>query len=345
MRYINYLLLFTGILLGTPSLHATVSTIQERTVTNECFQQELNGNYSKALVLARQAQQTTDVSRLENAVLEFGLSHRLFDANMTPRPKLLELLYLLGMEKNRTTLSHINEWTQQNLRRKGERWEKQSDKYESMRSQIMPQLSELGLVEAISPSFQTYDAAIVHGALIIRVRSRLHFLVEQWNQGIRFKHLYFLTGERLLEPKYESPDRLLSDTNSPLRIRPDWIPPTVMPKFENEMVEMVWDQSEIPADMRAAVSVHFISAPKQPGSTRAQTEDTILAWMKETHPTGRYLAVTEAPYLGRQDFLVRKHLNNKAGLDTAGYEAREETVSMAIMLDELSSWIYEYNRR
>lgn len=350
--------IITVFLLLTASLYSH-NDAQTFTTSEQTFALEQSGNFSAALNSARQslAQAANDdefhywsgnVSRLENLVLQKGLSLRLFDEHYSPRPQLMELFHLLGMPQNCLDITSINEWAQKNLLRTGERWQMQPGKYEYLREKIISLVADLGFLDRVESSFDLYDGALVHGALLMRVRSRLNCLVEQWKKGIRFTELYFLTGERPLDPIFECPLQLYHDELSPLKIRKDWTPPENPPQYESEMVMMVWEQSEIPEDMRQAVSVHLVNAPQKFDAIsdkwlRPNTEDTVKEWVKESPACGRYLAVTEAPYIGRQDYVVRMYLPSCIGLDTIGNEIKEEKRSMTIILDELARWIYCYS--
>lgn len=230
------------------------------------------------------------------------------------------------MDTTDKSISKINEWAQTHLLRQGERWEQQSDRFENLKPRILPILADLGFVDGTSASFKNYQGAIVHGALLSRVRLRLNTLVEQWNQGVRFNHLYFLTGGR---PLVESEKLALSE----------------QAKTENAMVELVWRQSDIPSDMRQQVQVHFINASMKQEAIghliRPITNDTIKEWLKTNPPTGLYLAVTNAPYTVRQNYLIRSFAPDTYQFDTIGAAASEQE-RMSIYLDEVARVIFAH---
>lgn len=109
----------------------------------------------------------------------------LFDQNYRPKAKLLKLLELAGMPQLET-ISQINEWAQNNLLRRGERWQEQTKRFEELKPKIKTLLSELGFLDQVPAHFTEYQGAIVHGGLLPRIRIRLQYLVEQWKQGVRF---------------------------------------------------------------------------------------------------------------------------------------------------------------
>ncbi|MBJ7450214.1 MAG: hypothetical protein JHC93_07655 [Parachlamydiales bacterium] len=352
-------------LLGMTSLYAgnQVTETQQyiRLSQNAIQQYEQSGEYATALKIARDGYEESlklglaheiasfskSVKRLEAELLALGSSRLLFDENYQPRAKLLQLLELVGMEplnESEKAILQINNWAQKNLLRQGERWQEQTSKFEALKLKIKPLLGELGFINASSPHFNEYQGALVHGALLPRVRLRLHYLVEQWKQGIKFSHLYFLSGERPLVAEQESEDLFMQDKDSPLKIRKDWSTPIRFPRTECEMMQLVWDQSEIPETMRKEVQVHFINAPmkidpKSEKLLRPTTDDTVEYWLKTAPPYGNYLAITNAPYTNRQDLVVRA-LAPYYGLDTICSGASEQE-KVATFLDELARFIFQ----
>ncbi len=342
----------------------TEPNIKESQSQIECY--EASGHYATALRIARQSceaslkqglsQEATNfsqiITRLETELLTFGSSRLLFDENYQPRVKLLQILELVGMEplnKSERAVIQINDWAQKNLLRRGERWDEQTQKFEALKPQIKPLLSELGFVEASTPNFKDYQGAIVHGALLSRVRLRLHYLAEQWKQGARFSHLYFLSGERDLED-HENKAALLDDRDSLLKIRKDWVPPQEFPKTECEMIQLVWDQAEIPQEMRQGVDLYFINAPKKTDpktgkkTIRPNTDDTVETWLKAKPLYGRYLVITNAPYTNRQDLVMRTIAPCQYGFDTIGPAASDQE-RVAIYLDELARFIFQTKQK
>lgn len=348
--------------LSTGPVVDTVRDIKD--YQNAMQQYEQAGNYASALEMARKGYEESrkqglsqaaedffkEIKQLEDKVLSLGFSRRLFDENGQPRPKLLQLLDLVGMPSlngSEPAIVQINTWAQQNLLRQGERWHEQTKKFENLEAKIKPLLVDLGFVDAVSPHFKEYQGALVHGALLSRARLRLNYLVEQWKSGVRFPSIYFLSGERPLEDQYENRSTLKEEGGSPLKIRKDWVEPLEYPKTESEMMQLVWEQSEIPEEMRKTVKVYFINAPmkKDPASgklLRPTTDDTVEAWLKSGPPEGNYLAVTNAPYMNRQDLVIRAIAPKKYGFDTVGSGASKQE-KMAIFLDELARSIFQVN--
>jgi len=298
-----------------------------------CIVYEDVGDYRKALAFA---QMPSDIERIEGKLLTLGSSKLLFDEDYQPRERLVVLLNHLGMSllnPFENAVVQINNWAQKHLLRRGERWEEQSERFEVLKPTIQPLLTELGFTDSTAAQFKTYDGAIVHGGLLSRVTMRLDYLVRQWNEGVRFSHLYFLTGDRPLDPAYEN---ALTLNQTPLTV-----------KTEMEMIELVWNLAEIPEAMRKEVKVHFIAAlmKKDPSSDkwlRPTTDDTVESWLKQEPLPGRYLAVTNAPYTNRQDLVIRGIAPKEYGFDTIG-PGCDEGEKVAIILDELARCIFQIN--
>lgn len=351
--------------IGLSSLYAENEQSWLENQLHEIRNTEQNGDYAKALQMARSACAQTmqkglvdqskkfaaEIACLENAHLKYGSSHLLFDQKFQPRKRLLVLLAYAGIDNanSKMSIGKINEWAQKNLLRSGERWEAQSTKFEAIKQNIFPILQSLGFVNEASPNFKEYQGAIVHGALLPRVRLRLQYLADQWKQGVRFSDLYFLSGERPLEPQHENKNTFENDGGASFRIRKGWAMPAETPKTECEMARLVWEQADIPEDMRKQVHVHFVNAPmkKDPKTDkplRPTTDDTVVYWLKLNPTHGRYLAVSNAPYTNRQDLVVRAIAPKEFGFDTVGSEASKQE-KMAIFLDELARLIFQVNQQ
>lgn len=261
-----------------------------------------------------------------------------------PKVELIQVMEIAGMKNPSISLEKINEWGQKNLLRKEERWSEQDAALEHLKDRITPLLAELGMKHATAPTRKEYQGAIVHGSTLDEVRLRLHYLIEHWKQGVRFEQLYFLTGARPLNMSIENSSICEKDDESPLKIRKGWTlssPPTT----EYEMVMMIWDQAEVPEDLRQSVTVEFVQAPmkQSPNSEKLErptTDDTVIHWLKNKPVQGSYLAVSNAPFTPRQDLVVRAFLTDEYELETIG-PALDNQLRVAIILDELGRLIYQ----
>lgn len=352
VSFLFYSFLFLLIFIG--GLFAAEDSLAS--LWQEVEEYEKEGHYVNALILAKQGrieikseeqekEFLSTKTRLEKAILQFGFSHLFFDEKAQAKPKLKELLCLAGMPPTFLSRKSINAWAQTHLLRKGERWEKQTEQFDANSSKMKVLLKELGFLKAVSPSFSSYEGALIHGGFLPRVRSRLGYLLEQWKKGVRFSHLYFLSGSRDLDPLYENEQTFSTSEDLSFLIQKGWSAPKEPPKTEWEMIKMLWEQVELPQDMRKQIQVDFIYAPKKQGPiqgkwVRPTTEDTVLAWLKTNPTPGRYLSVSNAPYLPRQDLIVRGLSPEKYGFDSIGPEA-EDQEKIAVFLDELARMIFQ----
>ena len=131
-----------------------------------------------------------------------------------------------------------------------------------------------------------------------------------------------------------------------MKIRSDWKPPQTLPKTESEMIKFVWDQSDIPQELREKVKVYFIVAPMQKISgtqnfRRPNTDASIKSWLEEHTPQpGTYLLVSNSQYMMRQALIARILLPEYCELEIVGDKA-SDCVSVGEFLDELARWIYQ----
>lgn len=235
---------------------------------------------------------------------------------------LLQILEITGMEplhNQEPMLDQMNIWAQKNLLRQGERWDEQTDRYEKLSSQLRPLLAELRFINQIVAPINHYQGALIHGSTVNTTKVRIQYLDSEWNRGVRFSSLYFLTGSRPLTAAERS-----------------FIPV----ETEAEMTQFLWNEMDISPDMKSQVEVFFINAPmKQNLSLRPTTEDTVNEWLKTSPPLGHYLAISNAPHIPRQDFILQTLAPKKYSFDTIGPGASENE-KMVIFLDELARFLY-----
>ena len=136
-----------------------------------------------------------------------------------------------------------------------------------MMPKIIDCLCQIGFFDASLPRRQKYCYGLCLGAFLPAVRARLFQLVEAWKKGVRFDSLIFLCGERPCAKSLQSGvlAALCNPALSPLPFRTGWQPSQeALYEREIDMARLVWDQVEIPEEMRRALEGHvqFIDAPK-----------------------------------------------------------------------------------
>lgn len=211
------------------------------------------------------------------------------------------------------------------LRKPGqERWEIM-ELSPSQRSYVLDWAARQGLFEPWKPLHQSYDKALILGATTSRMQMRLDFLKKFWEEGVRFQEIVWLTGDR------------------PLDHRADGL--TDRCKNESEAARILWDETDLPTEMRS-LSVSFIAVPmKQEGSSlkRPNTEDTIAAWLQTAPNPCSALFVSDQPFCGYQFAVVKAILPEQYAFDLVGQGAdpMSHPLAAAITLDSIARWIYQ----
>ena len=116
--------------------------------------------------------------------------------------------------------------------------------------------------------------------MINRVRLRIAYAAQLWQQGIRFDQLICLGTERKLDAEVESKEIILDISNAELPARKDWQFDGQLPTNEYEMMKFVLDQADLPAEMHS-IPLQCINTPmikSSDGSVkRPGAGETILA--------------------------------------------------------------------
>lgn len=259
---------------------------------------------------------------MRKLLFAFFLLSALLEARPLPPPPtaieenrpLQELLALFHIPPDQAVIQTQKLW----LQRGKERWEF-DQRYEEMRPQVWPLFEEMGLLEEIDPTKTHYTYALVHGALLERVRDRINHLTKLWNKGIRFEKIVFLTGERSLLATEQVAEGL---------------------KTEREMVEWVYWHSDCPKE----IPVLFVNAPAKKRSDgtivgRPQTPDTLLSWLQTAPAPGSCLAISNQPYVLYQHAILSRLLPEEFEAETVGPSA-QGNLPVALLLDTIAKQLY-----
>ncbi|HEB41658.1 MAG TPA: hypothetical protein ENI08_01390, partial [Candidatus Dependentiae bacterium] len=188
-----------------------------------------------------------------------------------------------------------------------ERWEVK-EIFPEKRAQLMTVFDKLGTIKEIEPTHNYYNYALILGATVPRMRSRLQYLIELWEKGVRFDSINVLVGQRPLDPNLESPEILLDKNNTMIPFRKDWQLTGDLPTTEAEAAKLIFEQSPLPAEWDN-LSVMFVDTPMQPTGTgklrRPTTQDSIIYWLKTDPKPGSILAISNQPYAHYQDTVLR----------------------------------------
>lgn len=200
----------------------------------------------------------------------------------------------------------------------------------------------LGLFDETPLTKKHYDYAIVLGATLSRVRTRLAHLIELHNKGITFDEVIFLGGQRPLDPAVgETIENLKSiPQNVPLKQKDNWQMPQAEPKTESDMMRLVYEQTELPFSS----SVKLIDTPmqhNQDGSLRRpNTGDTFASWLNTKPTPGNCLVVSNQPYVGYQAAVARTYLPVSFSIETTGH-AKYNDINVPVLLDTVARWLYQ----
>lgn len=237
---------------------------------------------------------------------------------------LSELAETLGIPKDADTITA----TQKNwLRKPGqERWE-QTELSPDQREFVLHWAEEQDLFSTWEPSCETYDSALILGATTARMQMRLDHLKKLWAQGTRFNEIVWLTGDRPLDKRVDHFTETCSN--------------------ESEAAHIIWEETELPEDMRN-LNVVFIAVPmKIEGNAlkRPNTEDTIIAWLETISKPCRALFVSDQPFCGYQFAVIKTCLPKEFAFDLVGpgVDPKSHPAAAAITLDSIARWIYQEN--
>lgn len=235
---------------------------------------------------------------------------------------LSELALTLGISADQ----NIIEETQKHWLRKPnqERWEL-DEINPDQRLFVLNWAQKNGLFNDWKPSCEAYDKACILGATTSRMQMRLDYLKQLWMQGVRFQEIVWLTGDR------------------PLDKRIDGL--TERCKSESEAAHILWNETDLPEEMRN-LSVVFVAVPmKAEGSLlkRPNTEDTIIAWLKILPEPCKALFVSDQPFCGYQFAVIKTNLPKAFFFDVVGQgvESINHPAAAAIILDSVARWIYQ----
>lgn len=298
--------------------------------------------------------------------LHFTVAHALvLDERGNPSEQLLGIFQALNIPlPEHPTATDLNTIAQERFLRVGERASEEArtlyqkrlgDLSEEQRKTLFQQVDALGVLKAVfPPSDVAPDYILVHGSTAPNLRIRLAFVAQMFRenkilmQSDRKPKLIFCLGDRnLFDAEGES---VLLDP-SPFALRPGWQRPQTLPTNESGLGEFIWNQADLP-DVLRNLPVFFIKAPKKPGAVRAQTEDTVRAFLAEesqNFPKNPVLFVVSSnPFVNYQT-LCTKLIFGKQGYQDAifkgmgpatPYVQSPSVQALGTLLDNLARTLY-----
>jgi hypothetical protein len=275
--------------------------------------------------------------------MENKLSHTIVNEHYQPTSPLLNILEATSIQHDGTLQSIYTETQKSWLRTADkERWENQTviTMHHANPSELFKTLC---LIQEIKPSKQHYNHVVLLGSTVISIRNRLAYLIDLWNDGIRFDSINILAGQRPLDKTIESPEILLKNSCPALNFKQNWQLSGQLPTTETDMIKLVFDQTELPSEWNN-ITINFVDTPMQQTENgtirRPNTLDTVLEWIKLYNPHGgSVLAISSQPYIGYQDSVLRNFLPKKFTVETVGRDCINNQ-NIATILDSLARWIY-----
>ncbi|SYX08737.1 hypothetical protein C834K_0265 [Chlamydia poikilotherma] len=210
-------------------------------------------------------------------------------------------------------------------------------------------LSLLRMTQVVPAYAATYGAAVVFGGTVAAIRQRLDFLIREWNRGVRFKKIIFLSGRRERYAKVENPDQFYDNRHNPFPIEENWNPGEhKLPSSEDEIARFVWMQMVVPTTWRDAsggVEVEFLVAEPEEGQKYGTRHDT-LKILRAYHGDGseRILFVSSQPFIHLDRSRVTKHFDKeKYDISGPGFAQGilKQDWASSVCLHSLAAWVSE----
>jgi len=245
------------------------------------------------------------------------------------------ILYSMGLSCD-GDLKNVVKLTQQKWLKKNDR--DTLEEVDKKRESYIYQLKEAGCIDRILPFKKNYDYCLVLGGQYQTFISRLQYLIDNWEKGVRFRSLVFLGEKRAVDFEKEK-KLLLKNSNNQIRTKVS----KKMPQIEIDMMKFIYENTEVPKEMRALKTV-FIDGAMDISNREIVLPNifnAILTWFNEAKPAaGSCLVVSSQPYVGYQESIVRAALNRNFEIEAIGDAALPET-KVSIYLETLARWLYQ----
>ena len=271
-------------------------------------------------------------------------AQRIVQPNGNVQPGVAEIMHILGCEHVPLRVDEfVKELAGQFTRKRGmERWHVTSEYTPEVAQKVLQQFDQLGFFKEIEPTSRSYDYLVVLGATLSRVRTRIAYLKELWERGVRGKKVIFLSGDRPLEP-FEGLDQLNDREQTALPIKKEWQEAIQPLPNEAAMMKAVWEQAVLPPEL-AALPLEVIDTPQQtwPDGTkqRPNTGDTVIHWMKTKPQPGSCLFISNQPYVGYQGAVLHRWMPASFTVETVGSASSPaKASSVGVLVDSLLRWL------
>lgn len=264
-----------------------------------------------------------------------------------PTEAMRRLLEVLAIKHDNTLKSIVEETQKAWLRPAGtERWELVDKLPAETIKHINPLFEELGLVKEVQPQEKHYSYALLLGARMSTFIQRLAYLIDNWNQGLRFDELVVLAGQRDLMSEETLDIVLRSDAiviADHEKLKTKW----QSVKTEKDMMQEILAECTLPKEMRERVIITVVDAPKKlvDGTlVRPTTGDTVNAWMEKHPEPGSCIAISSQPHVLYQQAVIATLLPKDFNVETIGRRAKD-SVKIAEILDALARFLFQEQKR
>jgi hypothetical protein len=241
-----------------------------------------------------------------------------------------ELIVLTNLNYDGSLKDLVTQTQAQWLRKPGtERWDI-VEKLNYLKDKVYVIVNKLGLIDEWYPSKKQYNYALIFGARLALVRSRLDYLTKLWDQGVRFDQIVLLGGQRDLSP-------------IELKILKEEYGRTDI-KSEPEMIQCLYNALDHFEFKKRTMLL--IDAPRKilPNGKpwRATTECTVKHWMKQNPKKGTCMLISSQPFCNYQQVVAQTLLPKTFKITTVGKKASKENM-VEIYLDTLARTFYQYS--
>lgn len=191
----------------------------------------------------------------------------------------------------------------------------------SDRELVIKWAKEHGMMQAWSPTRKVYDKAVIFGASTPQMELRLAYLVQLWNEGVRFNEVFWITGKRPLDVKVDAyMDEVANETGA---------------------ARVIWEYADLPKEMRK-VPITFLSTPARKTMKRAGSRDVVQDFADKVSDPGTLLFVSTQPFCGYQCTIIKSILSSSIDFDVVGPSFPETHPQAGVLiLDTLARWLSE----
>lgn len=261
----------------------------------------------------------------------------IFDQDLHPKQAVKKIISELSIGPAQSA-EELFDTARKLIRQQGkERWQVEEINLPTeAKATILDNLEVVGMVKERRPAAQEYEYAIVLGGIASSVYKRFSYLAKLWREGVRFKSIVILTGDRDLDPVIESPEELHAICKHAIK--------DTITRLTNEtgMMVFILQEMDIPQEMRN-IPCTVIDTPKQPdgngGLRRPNTLDTVAAWLATNPHPGTYFAVSNQPVVLYQELVLLRALPEGFKGMAVGPEA-PGNAKLCIYLDSLARTIH-----